>query len=112
MGLPAPVLVVKESEYRQVLETLVELVQQMMRDHPERPLAVVLPELVEGRWYHALLHGRTTSLLRQRLRTGSGPQVLILSTPWRLRDWLPERRWLRVARRRVPTRERGAGARA
>jgi len=111
-GLSAPALVVKESEYRRVLEPLIEVVRELVRQHPERPLAVVLPELVAGRWYHALLHGRTAALLRQRLRSDAGPQVLIVSTPWRLRDWLPERRWLRASRRRVPAGEHGAGARA
>lgn len=110
-GLPAPTLLVKDSEYRRILEPLVEVVQELGRIHPERPLMVLLPELVAGHWYHALLHGKTAALLRQRLRAESGPQVLILSTPWRLRDWLPERRWLRASRRRVLDRKRGAGAR-
>ncbi|HEU4580602.1 MAG TPA: APC family permease [Polyangiaceae bacterium] len=111
-GRHAPQLVVKESEYRRVLEPLIESIHELVRQQPARLLAVVLPELVAGRWYHALLHGRTAALLRERLRSEAGPQVVIVSTPWRLRDWLPERRWLWAARRRPPARERGAGVRA
>jgi amino acid transporter len=94
LGLHAPELVVKESEYRRVLEPLVETVRELVARHPDRLVAVVLPELVEARWYHALLHAHTLALLARRLRTEGGPQVLIVSTPWYLRDWLPERRWL------------------
>ncbi|HVZ32985.1 MAG TPA: hypothetical protein VG963_11195, partial [Polyangiaceae bacterium] len=94
-GQPAPELVVKESEYRRVIEPLLEFVQELVVQHPNRLVAVVLPQLVEARWYYALLHGRTMALLAQRLRAEGGPQVLVVSTPWYLRDWLPERRWLR-----------------
>lgn len=94
LGLPAPELMVRESEYRQVLESLVEVVEELVRQHPGRLVAVVLPELVEARWYHALLHSHTMALLRRRLRATGHPELLILSAPWSLRDWVPERRWL------------------
>jgi amino acid transporter len=103
-GQPAPELVVKESEYRRVLEPLIEFVQELVRSHPNRLIAVVLPELVEARWYYTLLHGRTMALLAHRLRVEGGPQVLVVSTPWYLRDWLPERRWLRQLRPAVRSR--------
>jgi hypothetical protein len=103
-GQPAPELVVKESEYRRVLEPLIEFVQELVLRHPNRLVAVVLPELVEARWYYTLLHGRTMALLAHRLRVEGGPQVLVVSTPWYLRDWLPERRWLRQLRPSVRSR--------
>jgi amino acid transporter len=105
LGFASPELLVKESEYRQVLEPLLETVTQIAREHEPRAVLVVLPELVEARWYQYFLHSQTIALLAQRLRTRGGKQVVIVRTPWHLTDWLPERRWLlrrpqNVARRR------------
>jgi amino acid transporter len=95
LGLPVPTLIVKRSEYRNVSAPLLELVTELAKQHAGRAIAVVVPELVEARWYHYLLHGQTAALLRYQLRARGGPQLVIVNTPWFLRDWLPERHWLR-----------------
>jgi hypothetical protein len=101
LGLPVPTLIVRRSEYRTLFAPLLEVVQAISQAHPGRAIAVVLPELVEPRWYHYLLHGQTVALLRHQLRTRGGPQLMIVNTPWYLRDWLPERYWLSSFARRV-----------
>lgn len=100
LGLPVPMLVVKRSVYRSVFAPLLEAVDDIAARHAGRIVAVVVPELVEARWYHYLLHGQTAALLRHHLRAHERPELVIISTPWYLRDWVPERDWLaRFARR-------------
>jgi len=56
-GLPLPELLVKESEYRQVLEPCSMSSPRLFRGmrHEQRAVLVVLPvSCVEARWYHYL----------------------------------------------------------
>jgi amino acid transporter len=112
LGLPTPELVVKESEYRQVLEPVLDAVREIARQHPDRAVLVVLPELVEARWYHSFLHSHTGAMLAHRLKAQGGKQVVIVRAPWHLRDWVPERHWLLrfrpLARRVGPCSQRRA----
>jgi amino acid transporter len=100
LGFPTPRLIVEHSRFRDVFAPLLDVVETIAREHRGRPIAVFVPELVEPRWYHYLLHGHTAALLRQKLRARGGPQLVIVSTPWYLENWLPERRWLRAFTRR------------
>jgi amino acid transporter len=93
-GLRPPELEVLASPYRQLMEPLLDYVLKLGHQNPERQIAVVIPELVEPRWYHYLLHSHAAALLKALLRLRGGPQVVIVSTPWYLKDWLPERRTL------------------
>ncbi len=77
-----PKLVVLRSPYREVLEPLVRHVERLTRAHPGRPVVVIVPELVQRRWYHALLHSHTSTLLKALLVQRGGPQVLVVSAPW------------------------------
>lgn len=97
--LPQPRLIVRRSEYRRLLEPLVDAVLELAQRDTARAIAVVIPELIEPRWYQQLLHGHTAALLKHELRARGEPRVVIINTPWYLRDWLPERRWLRLGRR-------------
>jgi hypothetical protein len=99
LSIAAPTLIVRRSEYRSVLRPLFDVVMEISQRHANRAIAVVVPELVEPRWYHHLLHGQTAALMKHHLRSRGGPQVVIVNTPWYLRDWLPERRWLLAFRR-------------
>jgi amino acid transporter len=94
LGVRAPELEVLRSRYRQVMEPLLAYVLNLSRQNPQREIAVVIPELVEPRWYHYLLHSHTAAVLKALLRLRGGPQIVIVSTPWYLKDWLPERRKL------------------
>jgi amino acid transporter len=92
LGFRSPELEVLRSPYRQLLEPLLNYVLTLGKENPERQIAVVIPELVEPRWYQYLLHSHTAALLKTLLRLRGGPQIVIVSTPWYLKDWQPERR--------------------
>jgi amino acid transporter len=91
-GMKPPRLAVLRSEYRQLFAPLLGFVTELEKQHPDRQIAVIVPELVELRWYHYLLHNHAASIIKALLLYRGGPQIVIVSTPWYLRDWMPERR--------------------
>jgi amino acid transporter len=97
-GLKPPKLVVLRSDYRQLFAPLLHYVTELAEQHPDRQVAVVIPELVEPRWYHYLLHNHAASLLRTLLIFRGGPQVVVINAPWYLQDWAPEQARLRAFR--------------
>jgi hypothetical protein len=94
LGLHPPELKVLHSEYRQLFKPLLTFVTELAERHPEQQVAVVVPELVEPRWYHYLLHNHTASVLKTLLLFRGGPQIVVVNTPWYLEDWQPERKLL------------------
>lgn len=84
-GVPAPKLVVVPSPYREFFGPLLDYVSRLAAEHPDRPIAVVIPELVQRRWYHLLFPHRTT-LLRDLLLLRGGQQMVIVTTPWYVSD--------------------------
>lgn len=85
-GRRPPRLLVFRSRYRQLFQPLVGFVTKVSSEHPDRPVAVIVPELVEPHWYHHLLHNNTAALLRWLLRQKGRTGIVIISTPWYLRD--------------------------
>ncbi len=94
LGLEPPRLVVLRSQYRRLFQPLLEYVTALADTHPEHHVAVVVPALVEERWYHAILHSHSAATLRRLLLARGGPQIVVLETPWYVRDWIPEQRRL------------------
>ena len=85
-GLRPPRLVVLASEYRRLFRPLLDFVRTLACQHPDRQIAVVVPELVERRWYHYLLHGNTSSMLKAMLLFRGGRRIVIINTPFRVGD--------------------------
>lgn len=81
-GRPAPEFRVIRSPLRRLSHPLVRHLQLRLSENPERRIAVVVPELVEGHWWQFLLHnGRATSL-RAALLLGGERRIAIVSAPW------------------------------
>ena len=83
-AVPAPRLVVQTSSFRSVLGPLLRLIAAERERQPGRPVAVVLPQLVEGRWWEALLHTHRERRLRSQLLRCGGPDLAVLSVPCQL----------------------------
>lgn len=81
-GVQPPRLVVLRSRYRRLFRPLVRFVTTVARAHPGRPVAVVIPQLVERRWYHYLLHDQTASILKALLLLRGRKGIIIINTPW------------------------------
>ena len=104
-GIPVPRLVVLRSSYRELVEPLLREVHRLAHSNPGRQIAVLVPELVQHRWYHLFLHSHTATLLKALLLFRGGPQVAVINTPWYLTRALRFRpapaRGPRTARRSV-----------
>ena len=83
-GLPPPRLVVIDSPYRRTLTPLFDYVMGLRDQHPDRQIAVLIPELVESRWYHNLLHNQRAQALKAMLLFYGGQRVVVIDVPWYL----------------------------
>ena len=90
-GLPVPKLLIVPSPYRSVLGPLLRLIEELRRAQPGRPIAVVLPQLVEARWWEALLHTHRERRLRATLLRNGGSDIAVVGVPWQLEAPAPER---------------------
>lgn len=84
--LPAPKLVVLTSTTRQFFTPLVDYVLAQSAAQPNRDIVVIIPDLVVTRWYYAFLHNHRGTILRALLRLRGGPQIVVVNTPFYLRD--------------------------
>ncbi len=85
-GLPPPKLVVVYSPYRKLYEPLKQVVSDLQRAHPDRDLAIIIPELVPTRWYHYLLHNQTAALIKAYLLFSGFRRVVVVNVPWYLSE--------------------------
>jgi amino acid transporter len=81
-GLEEPQLVVLASPFRFIIATLVNYTLDLATKNPGRTIAVVIPELVESRWYHYLLHNQRASLLKASLLVRGNERVVVINVPW------------------------------
>ncbi len=85
-GLVPPKLVVVYSPYRKLYEPLKQVVTDLQRAHPDRDLAIIVPELVPTRWYHYLLHNQTAALIKAYLLFSGFRRVVVVNCPWYLSE--------------------------
>ncbi|HLI30540.1 MAG TPA: APC family permease [Terriglobia bacterium] len=83
-GLPAPPLNVVKSPYRFVVNPIVDFIQDLEQKHPDRQIAVVVPELVEHHWYQYLLHNQRPKWLKALLLLKGSSRIVLITVPWRL----------------------------
>jgi hypothetical protein len=78
-GIP---LVIVQSRRGSVIAPLVDYLDEMERRDPERPLAVVLAQLVPRRVWGHVLHDQTA--LRLKLRLFFRPNTVVVDVPYHL----------------------------
>jgi amino acid transporter len=83
-GRRAPELVLLGSPYRFVIMPLVDYILKTERDHPERQIAVMIPELVVKHWWQAPLHNQRAQLLKVLLLLRGNQRVIVINIPWYL----------------------------
>jgi hypothetical protein len=90
VGLRPPRLQFVQSPYRSVLAPLLRAIEHEQARVPGRRVFVVLPELIEGRWWGILLHTHRERRLRARLLRYGGPHVAVICEPWQIEVGRPE----------------------
>jgi hypothetical protein len=90
-GLPAPEFVILKSPYRKVITPILNYVWHLEAENPKKSIAVLIPQLVESRWYYSFLHNRRAAILRTVLLLKGRNRILIINVPWNLEIELPSR---------------------
>ncbi|MBU6429969.1 MAG: APC family permease, partial [Cyanobacteria bacterium REEB65] len=85
-GLPAPALHVVKSPYRQLFKPLLDLIDDLKEHHPGRTVAVIIPEMVETRWYELMLHNQRAATLKAALLFSGRKRVAVISIPWYIQE--------------------------
>jgi hypothetical protein len=81
-GLPVPELEILPSPYRTVAMPIVDYALRLQSEHPDRHLAILVPELIERRWYNWLLHNNRPQLLKALIGRQGNPRISVLNIPW------------------------------
>src|ERR1700690_2482598 len=81
-GKEPPKLEVLDSPYRFVIVPIVQFVLDLSKKHPERSIIVVIPELVEDRWFEYFLHNQRGRLLEWVLLARGNERIFTVSAPW------------------------------
>jgi amino acid transporter len=85
-GCPVPSLVTISSPYRFVIQPIVDHVASLEREHKDRMIAVLIPQLVEPRWYYYFLHNQRGELLTALLLLKGDRRIVTINVPWYLKD--------------------------
>ena len=85
-NLPVPELVLLKSPFRFVVKPIVEYALDVEKENAEKHVAVILPELVERRWYYLFLHNNRSSALKALLYFRGSQRISVISIPWHLRS--------------------------
>jgi amino acid transporter len=83
-GKTVPELILLSSPYRFVIAPLVEYILKIERDHPDRQIAVLVPELVVKHWWQTPLHNQRAQLLKLLLLVRGNQRIMVINIPWYL----------------------------
>jgi hypothetical protein len=82
LGMCPPNLTVVASPYRFVINPIVDYVLKLSHERPDRQIAVLIPEIVERRWYFHILHNQRAAALKTLLYFKGNPQIVVINIPW------------------------------
>ena len=85
-GLPVPELVKLTSAFRYVITPIVDYVLDLSAKNPDREIAVIIPELIEHKWYHYALHNQRAQGLKALLLLRGNERITTMSIPWYLKE--------------------------
>jgi hypothetical protein len=85
IGHPAPCLEVIHSDHRRILTPLLHFTLRQAKAHPDRQIAVVIPEIIQDRWYNYVLHNQRGVALKAMLYFFGNRQIMVVNVPSYLR---------------------------
>jgi hypothetical protein len=81
-----PKLVVLTSAYRQFFTPFVDFVAKLSAEHPDRDVAVVIPDLIMSHWWEGIFHNNRGAVLRAMIRGRCNGHVVVITTQFHLHD--------------------------
>jgi amino acid transporter len=84
-GKEAPKLLLLPSPYRFIIIPIVQSILDLSKQHPDRSIIVVIPELVEDKWYEYFLHNQRGRLLQWMLLVQGNERIFTVTAPWYVR---------------------------
>jgi amino acid transporter len=81
-GKEPPKLHVLPSPYRFIIIPIVQYILDLSKKNPGRSIIVVIPELVEDKWYEYFLHNQRGRLLEWVLLVRGNERIFAVSAPW------------------------------
>lgn len=81
-----PKLEIIQSPYRRIYKPLLNFVDKVRKERKNRLIALIIPELVEPKWYEYLLHNIHAPGLRALLFLKRDPRTIVITIPWYLRE--------------------------
>jgi amino acid transporter len=83
-GLPVPELVVLQTPFRFIVRPILNYALEQEKNNPDKTIAVLIPELVESRWYYFLLHNNRSQVLKALLLFSGNQRTTVINIPWYL----------------------------
>jgi amino acid transporter len=80
-GWAPPRLMVLRSPYRQVVTPILKYVLELAHKNPNRLICVLIPELVERRWYYFPLHNQRAAALKLMLYIKGNGRIFVINVP-------------------------------
>jgi amino acid transporter len=77
-----PKLQVLPSPYRFIIVPIVQFILDLSKVNPTRSIIVVIPEIVEDKWYEYFLHNQRGRLLEWVLLARGNERIFTVSAPW------------------------------
>ena len=81
-GREPPKLRLLASPYRLIIVPIIQFILDLSKEHPGRTIIVVIPELVEDKWYEYFLHNQRGRLLEWMLLVRGNERIFTVSAPW------------------------------
>ncbi len=81
-GREAPKLLLLPSPYRFIIIPIIQFILDLSKKHPDRGVIVVIPELVEDKWYEYFLHNQCGRLPQWTLLVQGNERIFTVSAPW------------------------------
>lgn len=81
-----PQLEIIKSPYRRIYKPVLNYIKKVKKQRTERIIALIIPELVEPKWYEYLLHNIHATGLRALLFLERDERTVVITIPWYLNE--------------------------
>jgi len=90
-GMMPPQLIISPSPYRSFAGRLLKHISEIEAQHSDRPVFVIIPEVVKEHWWdYLLLDSSRVRKLRSALLRHGGPNLAVVTVPWACEEPHPE----------------------